>query len=293
MSDTLDYLITGATGQLGALVLKQLKAAAPGATIGALVRRPEAAGALEAQGFAVRVASYDDPAALDAAFTGVEKLLLISSSEVGKRAAQHDNVVNTAKKAGVKFVAYTSILKADSSPLTLLPGEHVATEQALAASGLDYALLRNGWYSENYVMGASAALEHGALIGAAGDGRISSAARADYAAAAVAVLTGKTPPRGTVYELAGDQSYTLADFAAALSELGGKEIPYVNMSEADYAAALEGAGLPVPVAQMLADSDNGAAQGGLYSEDKTLSTLIGHPTTPWTQTLAAGVSVKV
>lgn len=292
MSATVDYLITGASGQLGALVLQQLKAAAPDATIGALVRRPEAVAALEAQGFTVRVAAYDDPAALETAFAGVEKLLLISSSEVGKRADQHAKVIDAAKKVGVKFVAYTSILNADSSPLTVLPGEHVATERALAASGLDYALLRNGWYTENYVMGAGAALEHGALIGAAGEGRISSAARADYAAAAVAVLTGATPARGTIYELAGTESYTLADVAAALSEIAGREIPYVNMSEADYAAALEGAGLPVPVAQMLADSDNGAAQGGLFSKNTTLSTLIGRPTTPWKDTLAAGVKVE-
>ncbi|WP_226621453.1 SDR family oxidoreductase [Alloyangia pacifica] len=291
MSETLDYLITGATGQLGALVLEQLKAAAPEASIGALVRRPDAAGALEAQGFTVRVASYDDPAALEAAFAGVTKLLLISSSEVGKRAVQHDNVIDAAKQAGVKFLAYTSILNADGSPLTVLPGEHLATEQALAASGLHHALLRNGWYSENYVMSAGAALEHGALIGAAGEGRISSAARADYAAAAVAVLTGEIPASGTIYELAGDDSYTLTEFAGALSELSGKQVPYVNMSQADYAAALEGAGLPAPVAQMLADSDNGAAQGGLYSADKTLSTLIGRPTTPWKETLASGITV--
>ncbi|MCA0996390.1 NAD(P)H-binding protein [Alloyangia pacifica] len=291
MSEKLDYLITGATGQLGALVLEQLRAAAPEARIAALVRRAEAAAALEAQGLVVRVASYDDPAALEAAFAGVDKLLLISSSEVGKRAEHHGNVIGAAEKAGVGFIAYTSILNAASSPLTVLPGEHVATEEALAASGLTYALLRNGWYSENYVMGAGAALEHGALIGAAGDGRIASAARADFAAAAVAVLTGETPARGTVYELAGDDSYTLTEFAAALSEIAGKEIPYVNMSEADYAAALEGAGLPGPVAHMLADSDNGAAQGGLYSDHKTLSQLIGRPTTPWRQTLKAGVKL--
>lgn len=290
MSDTLDYLVTGASGQLGALVLQQLKAAAPGARIGALVRRAEAAPALEAEGFAVRIASYDDPAALQAALAGVAKLLLVSSSEVGKRAAQHGNVIAAAKAAGVGFVAYTSILNAAASPLTVLPGEHVATEEALAASGLDYAVLRNGWYTENYVMGAGAALAHGALIGAAGEGRIASAAREDYAAAAVAVLTAETPARGTVYELAGDDSYTLAEFAAALSELSGKDIPYVNMSEADYAAALEGAGLPAPVAQMLADSDKGAAQGGLYSDDSTLSALIGRATTPWKETLRAGIA---
>ncbi|MBE9635839.1 NAD(P)H-binding protein [Salipiger mangrovisoli] len=290
MSDTLDYLVTGASGQLGALVLEQLKAAAPDARIGALVRRPEAAAALEADGYVVRLASYDDPAALEAAFAGVSKLLLISSSEVGQRAAQHANAIAAAEAAGVDFLAYTSMLRAASSPLTVLPSEHVETERALADSGLDYAVLRNSWYSEYYMMAAAGAVAHGRLIGAAGEGRISSAARADYAAAAVAVLTGEQPARGTIYELAGDQSYTLTELAAALSEISGKAIPYVNMPQSDYAAALEAAGLPEPVAQMLADSDNGAAQGGLYSEDRTLSQLIGRPTTPWREILKAEVT---
>ncbi|HBT01373.1 MAG TPA: NAD(P)-dependent oxidoreductase [Citreicella sp.] len=289
MTSSLDYLVTGASGQLGALVLAGLRAAEPGARIGALVRRPETAEALAAQGFEVRLASYDDSAALQAALQGVGKLLLVSSSEVGKRAAQHTRVIEAAKAAGVGFVAYTSILRADSSPLTVLPPEHLETERALAASGLDHAVLRNGWYTENYVMSAAPALAHDALIGAAGEGRISSAARADYAAAAVAVLTGPQPASGTVYELAGDYSYTLSDFAAALSDLAGKPVPYVNMTEAAYAAALTGAGLPAPLAEMLADSDAGAAQGGLYSDDHTLSRLIGRPTTPWRDTLRAAL----
>lgn len=286
---TIKYLVTGASGQLGALVIDALLARVPAEEIGALVRRSEAAAPLEAKGVSVRIASYDDAAALETAFAGVERLLLISSSEVGQRAAQHGRVIEAAKTAGVGFIAYTSILNADSSPLKVLPAEHVATETALAASGLSYALLRNGWYTENYVMGAGAALEHGALIGAAGEGRISSAARKDYAEAAAAVLTGDLPESGTIYELAGDDSYTLAEFAAALSEAAGKTVPYVNMSEAEYAAALTGAGLPGPVAEMLADSDRGASEGGLFSEDKTLSTLIGRPTTPWRETLKAGL----
>jgi len=286
---TIKYLVTGASGQLGALVIDALLARVPAEEIVALVRRSEAAAPLEAKGVSVRIASYDDAAALETAFAGVERLLLISSSEVGQRAAQHGRVIEAAKTAGVGFIAYTSILNADSSPLKVLPVEHVATETALAASGLSYALLRNGWYTENYVMGAGAALEHGALIGAAGEGRISSAARKDYAEAATAVLTGDLPESGTIYELAGDDSYTLAEFAAALSEAAGKTVPYVNMSEAEYAAALTGAGLPGPVAEMLADSDRGASEGGLFSDDKTLSTLIGRATTPWRETLKAGL----
>ena len=289
MSDTLKYLVTGASGQLGGLVIDALLARVPAGEVGALVRRPEAVAPLEAKGVSVRVASYDDPAALTAAFAGVERLLLVSSSEVGKRAAQHGNVIDSAKSAGVGFIAYTSILGADSSPLTVLPAEHMATEQALAASGLPYALLRNGWYTENYTMGVPTALEHGGMIGTIGDGRVSSATRADYAEAAAIVLSGDLPASGTVYELAGDTSYSLPDFAAALSELSGKEIGYTDMPPEAYQAALIGAGLPAPVAEMLADSEKGAAQGGLFSEDKTLSTLLGRPTTPWRDTLAAAL----
>ncbi|MCR8547197.1 NAD(P)H-binding protein [Salipiger sp. P9] len=289
MSGSLKYLVTGASGQLGALAIDALLETVPASEVGALVRRAEAAAPLEAKGVTVRVASYDDPAALETAFAGVERLLLVSSSEVGQRAAQHANAIAAAKAAGVGFVAYTSILKADNSPLTVLPGEHVATEQTLAASGLHYALLRNGWYTENYTMGVPMALEHGGMIGAAGEGRISSAARADYAAAAAAVLTGDLPASGTVYELAGDTSYTLAEFAAALSELSGKPVGYTNMSPEAFAGALVGAGLPAPLAEMLADSEAGASQGGLFSEDGTLSRLIGRPTTPWRETLKAAL----
>ncbi|WP_425102151.1 NAD(P)H-binding protein [Tropicibacter sp. S64] len=286
----LTYMVTGASGQLGGLVIEALLQRVAPEEIGALVRRPEAAAALEAKGLTVRVASYDDPAALEAAFAGVSRLLLISSSEVGQRAAQHANAIAAAKAAGVDFVAYTSLLGAKGSPLTVLAGEHVATEEALAASGLPHAVLRNGWYTENYVMGAGSALQHGALIGAAGEGRISSAARVDYAEAAAAVLAGPLPESGTVYELAGDTSYDLAEFAAEISRLSGKDIPYVNMTGPEYAGALLGAGLPEPVAQMLANSDEGAAQGGLYSGSGDLSRLIGRGTTPWQETLKAAIA---
>lgn len=279
------YLVTGASGQLGALAIDALLEKVPAAEIFALVRRPEAAGPLEARGISVRMASYDDVPALETALAGIDRLLLVSSSEVGQRAAQHANVIAAARAAGVTFVAYTSILNAKGSPLTVLPGEHVATEDALAASELHFAILRNGWYTENYLMGVGPALDHGGMIGTAGDGRISSAARADYAQAAAAVLTGGLPASGTVYELAGDDSFTLAQFAEALSDLSGKPVGYTDLPPAEFQAALEGAGLPGPVANMLADSEKGASQGGLYSEDRTLSQLIGRPTTPWRDTL--------
>lgn len=284
---TLKFMVTGAAGQLGGLVIDALLQDHAPAEIGALVRRADAAATLEARGLAVRLASYDDLPALTKVLADVERLLLISGSEVGQRAAQHANVIAAAKAAGVGFVAYTSLLGAATSPLGVLPPEHVATEAALAASGLPYAILRNGWYTENYAMSAGPALQHGALIGAAGQGRISSAARVDYAAAAAAVLTGELPASGTVLELAGDDSFTLADLAAFLSEHAGKPVPYIDMPEAEYAAALIGAGLPEGLARMLADSDRGTAAGGLHSTDRTLSRLIGRPTTPWRDTVRA------
>ena len=236
--------ITGATGQLGHYVIESLMKTVPASQIVAIVRNPAKAQALTAQGITVRQADYGDEAALTSALQGVEKLLLISSSEVGQRAPQHRNVINAAKTAGVKFIAYTSLLHADKSPLGLAD-EHIETEKMLADSGIVYTLLRNGWYSENYLASAPAALEHGVFIGAAGDGKIASATRADYAAAAARVI-----------------------------------------SEADFAAALKSVGLPDGLADMLADSDVGASKGGLFDDSKTLSKLIGHPTT----TLAESVS---
>ncbi|MAW85959.1 MAG: NAD(P)-dependent oxidoreductase, partial [Phyllobacteriaceae bacterium] len=223
------------------------------------------------------------------AFAGIDRLLLISASEVGKRTAQHKNAIDAAKAAGVGFIAYTSILRADSSPIGLAP-EHRETEAAIKASGIPYALLRNGWYTENKTASIAPAIEHGAYIGAAGEGRFSSAARQDFAEAAVAVLTTDTPEAGAAYELAGDESYTMAEFAAEIASAAGKPVAYVDMSEADFAGALEGAGLPGPIAAMLADSDAQAAKGALQDGSHTLQSLIGRPTTPWAETVRAAVN---
>jgi len=269
--------LTGATGQLGQFVVEALLKSVPAKEIVAIVRNPAKAEALSKQGLIVRQGDYNDQAALTQALAGVEKLLLISSSEVGQRAAQHRNVINAAKAAGVKFIAYTSLLHADTSPLGLHV-EHVETEKLLAESGLPFALLRNGWYSENYLASAPAALAHGVFIGAAGEGKIASATRADYAAAAARVIS-EEGHAGKVYELAGDKAWTLSDLAALLSEASGKKVVYQNLSEADFAAALKGAGLPDGLAEMLADSDIGASKGGLFDDSKTLSKLIGRPTT--------------
>ena len=277
--------ITGATGQLGHHVIEQLLKTVPASQIVAIVRNPAKAGALSQQGLDVRQADYADQAAFTSALQGVEKLLLISSSEVGQRAPQHQNVINAAKAAGVKFIAYTSLLHADTSPLGLHV-EHVATEKALVESGIPFTLLRNGWYTENYLASAPPALEHGVFIGSAGDGKIASATRADYAAAAAKVIA-EEGHAGKVYELAGDNAWTLSELAAELSKQSGKSVKYQNLSEADFSAALKSVGLPAGLAEMLADSDTGASKGGLFDDSHTLSALIGRPTTPLAESVKA------
>lgn len=270
--------ITGATGQLGLLVIDNLLKTVAAHQLVAIVRNPAKARALSDQGIVVRQGDYTDEAALKSALQGVEKLLLISGSEVGQRAVQHRNVINAAKAAGVKFIAYTSLLHADKSPLGLHV-EHVETEKMLAESGITYTLLRNGWYTENYLASAPPAIEHGVFIGAAGDGKIASATRADYAAAAAKVMS-EDGHAGKVYELAGDNAWTLSELAAELGKQSGKNVRYQNLSEADFAAALKSVGLPAGLAEMLADSDVGASKGGLFDDSRTLSKLLQRPTTP-------------
>jgi len=281
--------ITGATGQLGQHVIESLLHTVPARQIVAIVRNPAKATALSQQGIMVRQADYGDEAAFTTALQGVEKLLLISSSEVGQRAAQHRNVINAAKAAGVRFIAYTSLLHADRSPLGLHV-EHVATEKMLAESAIPYALLRNGWYSENYLASAPAALEHGVFIGAAGEGKIAAATRADYAAAAAHVISTEGHA-GKVYELAGDDAWTLSQLAAELSRQSGKKVVYQNLSKADFAAALKNIGLPAGLADMLADSDVGASEGGLFDDSRTLSKLTGRPTTTLAESVSALLQV--
>ncbi len=280
--------ITGATGQLGRLVIQNLLKTVPASQIVAAVRSPAKAADLAALGVQVRQADYAQPATLEAALQGVDKLLLISSSEVGQRVPQHAAVIAAAQKAGVKLLAYTSILRADSSPLGLA-AEHKETEAALRASGLPFVLLRNGWYTENHTGSVPAALQYGAVMGSAKDGRIASAARADYAAAAAAVLT-KDNQAGQVYELAGDSAYTLAEFAAEIAQQSGKPVVYNDLPQAAYAAALVQVGLPEGFAALLADSDVGASQGALFDDGHQLRGLIGRPTTPLSDVVKAALA---
>ena len=277
-------LVTGATGQLGGLVIEALLKTTPAAEIAGTVRNgeegPQAkAVRLREQGVQTRSADYNDPASLSSAFAGIERLLFVSSSAMEGRVSQHRNVVEAARTAGVSLIAYTSVLHADRSPLGLAE-DHRQTEALLTRSGVPFVLIRNGWYTENYMASVPAALAHDALLGAAGEGRIASAARADYAYAAAAVLASAEDQAGRTYELAGDTAYTLTELAAEVSRQTGREIAYHDMPETDFKATLLGAGLPPGLASLLSDSDAGAAQGALFDDSHDLSRLIGRPTTP-------------
>lgn len=285
MTATMKLGITGATGQLGRLVIQALRDQGAAGHAVALARTPAKAGDL---GIPVRAADYSRPETLPAALEGLDTLLLISSSEVGQRVAQHRNVVDAARQAGVRRIVYTSLLHADTSPLSLAP-EHLDTERAIQASGLAYTLLRNGWYIENHAGAIPGALASGVLVGSSGAGRFSAAARADYASAAATVLTSPGHDN-TIYELAGDSAYTRADFAAELARQTGKPVVYNNLPEADYAAALAGVGLPAPVAQAIASWDALAGQDVLFDDGKQLSRLIGRPTTPLSDVIARALA---
>jgi len=277
--------VTGAAGHLGRLSIAALRArgVAP-ADIVAVVRDAAKAADLAADGVQVRVADYGDPAALREALTGVDKLLLVSGSEVGQRLPQHTNIVDAAKATGVTFIAYTSVLHAATSPL-LLAGEHKATEDLLAASGIDHALLRNGWYWENYASAVGTAAATGTLVGSAGTGRVAGAARADFAEAAAVVLT-TDGHAGAAYELGG-QRLTYPELAEVLSGLVGKPVVYQDVSKEEYATILENAGVPARFAAVLADSDAGIAVGALDTDSGDLARLIGRAPTPAAEALAA------
>jgi NAD(P)H dehydrogenase (quinone) len=269
--------VTGANGQLGQLVIEGLVERMPADQIIAAVRSPEKSSRIGRLGVQVREADYTRPETLGTALHGVKRILLISASDVGQRFKLHQAVVDAAREAGVEQFAYTSLLRADTSAL-FLAREHQETEDYIRASGLPFAILRNGWYLENHTAALGSAVEHGALIGSSQDGRFASASRADYAAAAVAVLT--EPISGSkTYELAGDKSFSMAELAAEVTRQIGRDLPYRNLSGEEYAAVLRGSGLPQSVIDVIIDADSKATRGDLDSASRDLSRLINRPTT--------------
>ncbi|CCQ17910.1 putative nucleoside-diphosphate-sugar epimerase [Rhodococcus sp. AW25M09] len=280
--------VTGATGNLGGLVIDALlrRGIAPEGIV-AVVRNADKAASLSERGVVVRVADYSDSAAMTAALAGVDKLLLVSGSEVGQRIAQHSNVIDAAEAAGVGLIAYTSLLAADTSGVSLAP-EHKATEERLTASAIPAVFLRNGWYWENYLGSLAQTVDGGVLLGAAGNGRIAAASRADYADAAAAVLTGDDQG-GKIYELGGDERLTYTELAAVIANISGKPVVYKDVGESEYAGILAGAGLPDFVATMLASADAGISRGELDTDSGDLQALIGRPSTPVAEVLRAAV----
>jgi NAD(P)H dehydrogenase (quinone) len=283
--------VTAATGQLGRLVIADLlERGVPAAEIVAGVRDPAKAADLAALGVRVRVADYDRPDTLGPAFAGVDRLLLISGSVVGERERQHRNAVDAAVGARVDLLAYTSIVYADTSGIPLA-AEHKATEEYIRARGLPYVFLRNTWYVENYTANLGPALEHGAIRGSAGEGRVAAVPRADFAAAAAVVLT-TDGHQNKVYELGGDHGFTLAELAAEVSRQSGRQVVYQDLAPDEYAQALLAVGLPEGFAKALAAGDLGLARGELDVTSGDLSRLIGRPTTTLAEAVAAGLKAR-
>ncbi|MBT2419205.1 SDR family oxidoreductase [Streptomyces sp. ISL-22] len=282
----MSIVVTGATGHLGRHVIEQLLEKVPADQVTAVVRTPEKAADLAERGVKIAVADYSAPETFDGLFAAGDKVLLISGSEVGNdRVGQHQVVIDAAKAAGVALLAYTS---APGSLTAALADDHRGTEKVLLESGLPYTLLRNGWYHENYTENLALVLQYNAVTHAAGEGRLSSAARADYAAAAVAVLTGEGHENQT-YELGGDVAWSFAEYAAELSRQTGREIANNAVSVEAFTGILTGAGMPEPFAAILAGVDASIEKGELVVDSGDLSRLAGRPTTPLAEAISAAL----
>ncbi|GAA3656927.1 SDR family oxidoreductase [Nocardioides ginsengisoli] len=281
----MSIVVTGATGQLGRLVVESLLTrGVPAEQIVATGRDLARLDDLAARGVVVRRADFDDRASLDAAFAGADRVLLVSGPAVGSRVPQHLNVIDAAKAAGVALLAYTSITNADRGGF-LIAAEHKATEEAIVASGLPHTFLRNGWYLENYTGQLPVYLEHG-VIGSAGDGRVSPATRADLAEATAAALLLDRP--ASIYELGGE-AFSLKELAATVGDLAGKDVVYTDLPAEDFAKALVGAGLPDAFAGVLAEADVALSRGELYADPADLAGLLGRPATTLAEALRAAL----
>ncbi|TGA92544.1 NAD(P)H-binding protein [Streptomyces sp. MZ04] len=284
----MSIVVTGATGKLGRLVIDGLLAAGvPAGQTAAVVRDKEKAAPLAARGVELRVADYNAPESLTGAFAAGDKVLLISGNEMGQRVAQHGAAIDAARAAGVALLAYTGVLGGPDADFDLA-AEHKATERLILDSGLPYTFLRNGWYHENYTENLAPVLEHGAVVASAGEGRVASAARADYAAAAVAVLTGEGH-QGKAYELSGDVAWSLSEYAAEIARQSGEDISYAHVPAEQNLANLTGAGVPERFAAILVDVDAAIERGLLAGMSGDLTRLIGRPTTPLADAVEAAL----
>ncbi|MGW4891385.1 SDR family oxidoreductase [Kitasatospora sp. NPDC004240] len=282
------YVVTGATGQLGRLVVEGLLAKVPASEVAVAVRSAEKAADLAGRGVAVHVVDYDRPETLAGVFAAGDRVLLISGNAVGRRVPQHTAVVEAARAAGVALLAYTS---APGVATFRLVDEHRGTEDAIRGSGLPFALLRNGWYTENYLGDAAGTVARGAVVGSAGEGgRVASAPRRDYADAAVAVLLGEGH-ENRVYELSGDAAWSFAELAAELAQASGRPVEHRVVTPAEHREVLIGAGLPEGFAEILVDVDAGIARGELAGTPGDLARLIGRPTVPLAESVRAALAV--
>ncbi|MFD0374006.1 NAD(P)H-binding protein [Streptomyces sp. NPDC127112] len=284
----MSIVVTAATGALGRLVVEELLTRVPAAELAVVVRDKDKAADLAARGIEVRVADYDDPASLADAFRAGERVLLISGNEVGRRVPQHTAVIEAAAAAGVAQLAYTGILGGPEADFELAT-EHNATERAILDSGLPYTFLRNGWYHENYTAQLPVVLEHGAVVASAGEGRVASAARADYAAAAAVVLTGEGH-LNRVYELSGDTAWSLSEYAAEVARQSGREVAYSAVPGDAHLEVLTGAGVPEDFAAVIVDVDAAISRGRLAGTSGDLARLIGRPTTPVAEAITAALA---
>ncbi|MFC8759345.1 NmrA family NAD(P)-binding protein [Streptomyces sp. NPDC057193] len=294
----MSIVVTGATGALGRLVIDALLTGTPAGpsvpaeSVVAVVRDKAKAADLAERGVELRIADYSRPETLAGAFEAGDRVLLISGSEVGQRVAQHAAVIDAARAAGVAQLAYTGVLGGDEADFDLA-AEHKETERLILASGLPYTLLRNGWYTENYTANLAPVLAHGAVVSNAGEGRVASAARADYAAAAAAVLTGPAEEHlGRAYELSGDTAWSLAEYAAEVAARSGREITYRSVSAGTHLEILTGAGVPEPFAAILVDVDRAIERGALARRTGDLTRLIGRPTTPIAVTIEEALAAS-
>ncbi|MFE9536171.1 SDR family oxidoreductase [Streptomyces sp. NPDC006691] len=284
----MSIVVTGATGSLGRLVMEDLLTRVPASEIVAVVRDKEKAAGIAARGVELRVADYSEPATLAGAFGAGDRVLLISGSEVGRRVPQHTAVIEAAQAAGVAQLAYTGILGGPDADFALAD-EHKVTERLILESGLPYTFLRNGWYTENYTANLAPVLAHRAVVSNAGEGRVASAARADYAAAAAVVLTGEGH-LGRAYELSGDVAWSFAEYAAEVAAATGEPVAYNAVTPEAHLAILTGAGLPAAFAELLVDVDLAIERGRLAATPGDLARLIGRPTTPLGTTVRAALA---